>query len=73
VQPNDLAQAYQAFFFKTEAGKTFMDMLQQRQSDYVSKAQDTQDLGALNRSASFREVQEHITSVIAQAAGQAQE
>lgn len=73
LTPMDQATAYQQFFFKNEAGQAFMATIQEIESTHVAKAQDDSNLNELNKSAGIKEVIEHISSVIAQAAGPSQQ
>lgn len=70
MSPEELAQAYQQFFFKSEAGKTFMDTLQSMEAGHINQAQKLNDLAELSKSAGIKEVLENIHSVIAQVANQ---
>lgn len=70
MSPVEQAKAYQGFFYKSEAGKQFIEWLQGSESSHISKAQRTSDLNELNRSAGNKEVLEHIDTLIGQAADQ---
>jgi hypothetical protein len=66
----DQANAYQNFFFKSEAGAEFMNFLRNTETGHITAAQLESNLNELNKSAGIAEVSEHITNVIAQVAGQ---
>lgn len=72
LEPIALSAAYDQFFNKTEAGKAFMDMLHSLEANHVTKAQKDKDINELSMSAGNKEVVTHITTVIAQVAGQLQ-
>lgn len=67
------AKAYQQFFFKSEAGKAFINMLQTLEDNHIRNAQRENSLDELSKSAGIREIRESIDSVIAQVAGQVEE
>lgn len=64
MKPQELSNAYQAFFLKSEAGQHFMEVLQGMEQTNITKAQDDGDMKALNKSAGNKEVLDHISTVV---------
>lgn len=73
MEPVEQANAYQQFFYKSEAGKLFMEALYSLENRHISRAQKDKDLNELSMSAGNKEVVTHIETVIAQVARQLQE
>jgi hypothetical protein len=62
----DLQLAYHGFFVNNEAGKYFMQELARNRADSHDKAEDnpTQALVHSQRAKAYREISDHIQSVI---------
>lgn len=70
MNPVEVAKAYQDFFFRSEAGKGFMRFLHDSEQNHITDAQRKVDMNELSKSAGYKEVREHIDTVIAQVANQ---
>jgi aminopeptidase C len=64
MDSKELKQAYQGFFTKHEAGKHFIESINQLQQQHIDKAQEDNSLDYLSRSRGIREVIHHIESVM---------
>jgi hypothetical protein len=61
---NDLAVAYRQFFLKSEAGQSFVSMLETLETNAIADAQNELNLNKLAKSAGIKEVIEHIHAVV---------
>ncbi len=73
MDPLELARGYKNFFLQSAAGKEFLIYVQSQEADHIAKAQKQSSLSELDRSYMGKEIQDHISSVIAQVAGRTEE
>ena len=70
MMTEETGKAYQHFFYQTEAGKQFMAWLDDQEASHTAKARKQSSLSELDRSYGYGDVREHISTTIAQVAGQ---
>lgn len=70
MRPEETAKAYQHFFYQTEAGKQFLEFLSEQEASHIHKAQQNSSINELDRSYGYKDVAQHISTTVAQVAGQ---